>query len=516
MALPDGTTGTPTAEQARMIGAVLGRPTVSGAYVATWTDENGLPWHASLECVDSSGAVLLYITARGPLVFRRAPSAEYWTMAVSVGGGVARPVALDRDAVEYVSRGYVVELEGGATVELRTEQKCMLYCLVTHGAPVRAASDLNGARWTATLRAEPNSNSGALAYRGERGSARILKPDPLLLQQQGSTGERWFEVLFGFNDRNAGRGSFERSKARFEYGHGTLRTATGTWAAGTFATPTLAALRSTTAATTSSITATTGIRFAFAVGNAAALHDMPENDGAVFQAASQFNCLEFVDDAMTPADGVAVYVHDRTQGPACAMACAPGTVVRTYFAGKVDTVRDAVAALGGGVDVVNGYTRSDPARLARLAVALRDPRRRAAAAELVQVGVQHNTQVTCTQRGASWYAATSGNVVTQVYVSAVSVSYSGLAASLWEPFARFVLEAAYEATLHVALRHATRGRVKVFLTSVGGGVFGNDVRWIADAIRAALVKFRGAPLDVVLVELTAGATNLRPLLDNWT
>lgn len=505
--LPDGTTGTPNVEQARMIGALLGGPTVSGAYVATRTDKRGLPWHASIDCVDSGGAILLYTTASGPLVFRRAPAA-YFTMTVSVGGGVARPVALDRDAVEYVSRGYVVELESGDTVELRAEQKCMLFCLVTHDASVRAASDLNGARWTATLRAEPNS--GALAYRGERGSARILlKSDPLLLQQQGSTGERWFEVLFGFNDRDAR--SFERSKARFEYTAPTLRASTGIWRAGTFTTPTLAALRSATTIATAA-----NIRFAFAVGNVATMHDAPENDGAVFQAASQFNCLEFVDDARTPADGVAVYVHDRTQGPACAMACAPGTVVRNYFAGEVNTIRDAVAALGGGVDVVNGYTRSDPARLARLEAVLSDPRRRAAAMELVRVGVQRDTQVTCTQRGSSWYAATSGNVVTQVYVSAVSVSYSGLAASLWEPFARFVLEAAYEATLHVALHQcATRGgRVKVFLTSVGGGVFGNDARWIADAIRAALVKFRGAPLDVVLVELAAGATNLRPLLES--
>jgi hypothetical protein len=503
--LPDGTTGAPNVEQARMIGALLGRPAASGAYVTTRTDKDGFPWHASLDCVDLGGAVLLYTTASGPLVFRRAPAEAYLTMAMSVDGGVARPVALDRDAVEYVSRGYVVELESGDTVELRAEQKCMLFWLVTRAAAsVRAASDLNGARWTATLRAEPHS---VLRYRGERGSARIIS------SSRAPTGERWFEALFGFNDRDAG---FERSKARFEYTAPTLRASTGTWRAGTFTTPNLAALRTTTTAAAAATTTTTaGIRFSFSVGNVATLHDAPENDGAVFQAASQFNCLEFANDAMTPADGVAVYVHDRTQGPACAMACAPGTVVRNYFAGEVNTIRDAVASLGGGVDVVNGYTRSDPARLARLEAALRDPARRAAALELVRVGVQRDTQVTCTQRGSSWLAATSGNVVTQVYVSAVSVSYSGLAAALWEPFARFVLEAAYEATLHVAAQCAPRGgRVKVFLTSVGGGVFGNAEAWIADAIRTSLWKFRDAPLDVVLVELAAG-TKLRPLLESW-
>ena len=46
-------------------------------------------------------------------------------------------------------------------------------------------------------------------------------------------------------------------------------------------------------------------------------------------------------------------------------------------------------------------------------------------------------------------------------------------AKLWEPLARLVLEAAYEATLLAALRQGSR---VVFLTLLGGGVFKNDVR----------------------------------------
>ena len=57
----------------------------------------------------------------------------------------------------------------------------------------------------------------------------------------------------------------------------------------------------------------------------------PENAGAVFQVASQFNCLEMVGPGTTPESGITQYVHDKTQGPVCAMACPAATVFRNYF-----------------------------------------------------------------------------------------------------------------------------------------------------------------------------------------
>ena len=38
----------------------------------------------------------------------------------------------------------------------------------------------------------------------------------------------------------------------------------------------------------------------------------------MFQAASQFNCLEFAGPEELPEDGVTQYDDDPTQGPACA------------------------------------------------------------------------------------------------------------------------------------------------------------------------------------------------------
>jgi hypothetical protein len=40
-------------------------------------------------------------------------------------------------------------------------------------------------------------------------------------------------------------------------------------------------------------------------------HQAPENAGALFQVASQFNLLEMVSPTVTPEDGVTRYQHDR-------------------------------------------------------------------------------------------------------------------------------------------------------------------------------------------------------------
>ena len=42
-------------------------------------------------------------------------------------------------------------------------------------------------------------------------------------------------------------------------------------------------------------------------------------------------------------------------------------------------------------------------------------------------------------------------------------------------------------------------RVRVFLTTLGGGAFGNRHAWISDAITIALAALKDAPLDVILV-----------------
>ena len=63
-------------------------------------------------------------------------------------------------------------------------------------------------------------------------------------------------------------------------------------------------------------------------GNVSTLHADKELAGSLFQVASQFNVLEMVSPDVGPEEGITCYQHDRTQGPACAMACPAATVFR--------------------------------------------------------------------------------------------------------------------------------------------------------------------------------------------
>ena len=96
--------------------------------------------------------------------------------------------------------------------------------------------------------------------------------------------------------------------------------------------------------------------------------------------------------------------------------------------------------------------------------------------------------------------ANAGHLVSQAYCSALPVAYSHYPEDLWEPFARLVLEAAYEATLCAAVVNAnTTGNRTVLLTLLGGGAFGNRIGWILDALDRAISLFEQAALDVAIV-----------------
>jgi hypothetical protein len=109
-------------------------------------------------------------------------------------------------------------------------------------------------------------------------------------------------------------------------------------------------------------------------GDVRKMHQSAENAGALFQVASQFNLLEMVSPSVTPEQGVARYQHDRTQGPACAIAAGAATIYRNYFApvdgtegqtegrqldGLADLGKALSAALNKPVDALwemqNGY-----------------------------------------------------------------------------------------------------------------------------------------------------------------
>ena len=118
------------------------------------------------------------------------------------------------------------------------------------------------------------------------------------------------------------------------------------------------------------------------VANVQHLHTNVSNAGSLFQVASQFNLLEMVSPNVTPERGVGIYEHDRTQGPACAIAAGAGTIYRNYFAivngqtgqsanNQIDCLADIGAALGNTEsrlwEMRNGYALASQGGLAEIA-----------------------------------------------------------------------------------------------------------------------------------------------------
>ncbi|QDV61150.1 hypothetical protein Mal65_02730 [Crateriforma conspicua] len=73
------------------------------------------------------------------------------------------------------------------------------------------------------------------------------------------------------------------------------------------------------------------------------LHRDAANANAVFQFASQFNCLERAAPHVIPEGGVGIYQNDRTQGPVCSVCAGAGTIYLTLvgggvFGNRLDTV----------------------------------------------------------------------------------------------------------------------------------------------------------------------------------
>lgn len=263
------------------------------------------------------------------------------------------------------------------------------------------------------------------------------------------------------------------------------------------------------------------LTFRHATGTAEALHFDPTNAGSVFQAASQFNCLEMVNPRVRPDDGITDYWLDRTQGPSCALACPAGTVYRNYFVGRrgqggpggsqLDLLSDVGNVLGN-VPVGEGGGRRPRYWKMKNGYALPSSRGSISDLHARMAGVDSEKALGALRVGVHWDTEVAPATVppnaprhrvAQVYCSALPLGYDYTASNAdWEPFAQLVLDGAYEATLAVAAVLSQRrggSRVQVFLTMLGGGVFRNDASWISNAIERALDRYKDYPLDVVLV-----------------
>lgn len=330
---------------------------------------------------------------------------------------------------------------------------------------------------------------------------------------RGSSYPSWFEKIFGFREEleTESKGAFERVQAAFDYDPDarTLRSRHNgaVFATGTFSTPSVGELRK----------AAQDALYGEGIGSVSVDHvavgDILEEHArhphALFQAASQLNCLEMASRSVTPEDGITGYQFDFTQGPACAMACAAGTLFRNYFVnvGALSIPRSSDGLLGQRADrqvntldgveaavrtkerglwsVRNGYLCPAPSKVDQLSEVIGAGSHRDDLLALLKIGLHADVGVTFA-RGASLYEPPARPVtVSQAYCSAMPIGYKDGAGV--HPLARLLLDGVYEATLWAAVLNAARtGCPDVFLTFVGGGVWGNDIAWIADAIGRAI------------------------------
>lgn len=249
-------------------------------------------------------------------------------------------------------------------------------------------------------------------------------------------------------------------------------------------------------------------------GDVRHMHRVPENAGALFQVASQFNLLEMTGPDVTPDRGVTIYQHDHTQGPACAIAAGAATIYRNYFAPvgdgygqTADRQLDGLADLGEALsealkqptgslwEMRNGYALCTSAGLDAISALLGKlkPDQVDALRGELRIGIHSDVAVTDAE-------GDERPTVSQAFCSALPVAYSRVPSAQWKPFATLVLEAAYEATMLAAALNRQRGASNVvLLTLLGGGAFGNADDWIHGAIRRALSAMSGFALDVRLV-----------------
>lgn len=318
----------------------------------------------------------------------------------------------------------------------------------------------------------------------------------------------WFEKITGFKENN-----YQETKGKLIFEHNTLYSTVNQqrFDLGKFELAQLQDLRlrvSKAGATNVSNNGENSPSVRTIRADAYRLHCSPETNGAVVQVASQFNLLEMASPSINPEDGVTRYQHDHTQGPACAMAAGPATLFRNYgiwvnsqqgqtSAQQINTLSELIEVLDiQSIEMRNGYAMigTDGLRdLARKMKGITEIRREELKG-LLKVGVHWSTAVTATD-------APEDQKVTQVFCSALPIAYNtDRALNLWEPLARLILEACYEATILIGVLNAQiTGNPKVYLTRVGGGVFGNAGEWIDEAIERSLEKASGWPLEVINV-----------------
>jgi hypothetical protein len=224
------------------------------------------------------------------------------------------------------------------------------------------------------------------------------------------------------------------------------------------------------------------------------------NPGDFFQAASQLNALEMPSPNVMAEKGIQDYPFDGTQGPRCALACAPGTFVRNWFYNyptDFNALENVIGTDGKALQPVNGYlTWGDKPESVYDALSTSYGE--------IKISSQLYTQVCgpLIKGGNTIFPQYSNKLVHQVYSSSAPINTYGNSGDVayQNAVAASLQQAAYYGTLGMATIVAgTEASIKkdyrhVNLTLVGTGVFNNEVSGCMDVLISVLKMFQNYPL----------------------
>jgi hypothetical protein len=225
----------------------------------------------------------------------------------------------------------------------------------------------------------------------------------------------------------------------------------------------------------------------------------PNNAGAMFQVASNFNAVEGMTEDNVPMSTqsfTTYYIYDRTQGPAASIGAGAAAIARVYAPHYTPAALPSMWTQSTQVEllenlrdyftVVNGYVVLNVGE---------KPVGKDESGELlgkVKIAMHSGVQVTFAGREYDYFiVVNNGHTIDQVFSAAVNIKQGASG----ERNARFastrdrvllILKAAYEGAYLAAL---VNGNKKLFLTAIGGGVFGNQMGDILHAAIEAHAKY---------------------------
>lgn len=203
---------------------------------------------------------------------------------------------------------------------------------------------------------------------------------------------------------------------------------------------------------------------------------------AMYQVASNFNCLEVGHEQHNPFDGsfLTQLMSDTTQGPSAAGGAGPGAMLRlaAHRKAPINLLQDtALRPSNGKLRNAKGLTLGDVSR--------------------VRVGLHEDTRAMFVRSDRRYKCDPKGPLIDQVFTSTCICG-----GGRYGPLPGQLLEAAYHGTYMCCV---ARRSPMLVLTCIGGGAFANPPTAIAAAIASAHAKWAS--------RLAPGCKVLLPLFD---